>query len=233
MRKEIIGPCELYLGDCRDILPFIQPVDVTITDPPYGVLLGETKHGDAIRKGQIPYETFSDTPEYVQDVVVPAIKMCLDISKRALITPGSRNMWAYPKPDDWGVWYNPAGTSHGKWGFVIANPILYYGRDPRIGRGATPSSVPFLTGGLKGIKNLLHPCPKPLKFMNWAVNKASLENEIILDPFMGVGTTGVACITLKRRFIGIEIEEKYFDFACKRMEMSAAQKQFDFGEDSQ
>jgi site-specific DNA-methyltransferase (adenine-specific)/modification methylase len=229
MIKETIGPCELYLGDCRDILPFIQAADATITDPPYGVLLGEVKNGDAMKKGQIPYETFSDTPEYIQDVVVPVINICLNISKRALITPGGRNMWAYPKPDDWGVWYNPAGTSRGRWGFILAHPILYYGRDPKIGKGQTPSSVPYLSGGLRNIKNILHPCPKPLKFMNWAVNKASLEGELVLDPFMGSGTTGVACINLKRRFIGIEIEKKYFDFACKQIEAAAAQKQFDFG----
>ncbi|MDR1278602.1 MAG: site-specific DNA-methyltransferase, partial [Treponema sp.] len=71
---------------------------------------------------------------------------------------------------------------------------------------------------------------KPLKFTTWAVNKASLEGETVLDPFMGLGTTGVACVNIRRRFIGIEIVEKYFDVACKRIELAAAQGQFDFEE---
>jgi DNA modification methylase len=76
----------------------------------------------------------------------------------------------------------------------------------------------------------LHPCPKPLKFTTWCVNKVSLEGETVLDPFMGSGTTGVACVNIRRRFIGIEIEEKYFDVACKRIEIAVSQRQFDFGE---
>jgi DNA modification methylase len=76
----------------------------------------------------------------------------------------------------------------------------------------------------------LHPCPKPLKFTQWAVNKASLEGETVLDPFMGIGTTGVACVYLQRKFVGIEIEETYFDVACKRIELAVKQGQFDFEE---
>lgn len=59
--------------------------------------------------------------------------------------------------------------------------------------------------------------------MRWAVNKASLQTEVVVDPFMGSGTTGVACMNLGRKFIGIEIEKKYFDIACERIEQ--AQKQ--------
>ena len=59
--------------------------------------------------------------------------------------------------------------------------------------------------------------------MNWLVSRASLPGETILDPFMGSGTTGVACANLGRKFIGIEIEEKYFDIACKRIEIAYRQ----------
>jgi DNA modification methylase len=64
--------------------------------------------------------------------------------------------------------------------------------------------------------------------MAWAVDKASFEGDIILDPFMGSGTTGEACVNLRRRFIGIDIEEKYFDAACKRIEIAVKQGRFDF-----
>jgi DNA modification methylase len=229
MKHEIIGNCKLYHGDSREIIQqLIDCVDVVITDPPYGVYLGEMKNGNAIRKSQISYENFTDTPEYVISIVIPIIEMSLKIAKRALITPGKRNMWVYPKPDDWGVWFNPAGASYDKWGFICAQPILYYGKDPKPGKSSS-SILSSLTGGTKDIKNILHPCPKPERFMNWAVNKASIEGETVLDPFMGSGTTGIACINLKRKFIGVEIEEKYFDVACKRIKIAASQQQLDFG----
>ena len=63
-----------------------------------------------------------------------------------------------------------------------------------------------------------HPCPKPARFMQRLIQRCSIESHTILDPFMGSGTTGVACAKLGRKFIGIEIELKYFDIACRRIE---------------
>ena len=70
-----------------------------------------------------------------------------------------------------------------------------------------------------------HPCPKPLGFMERLIERATLDGETVLDPFMGSGTTGVACARLGRRFIGVEIEPRYFDIACRRIE--DAQRQGD------
>ena len=63
-----------------------------------------------------------------------------------------------------------------------------------------------------------HPCPKPIKFMRKLVQRASLRGHTVLDPFMGSGTTGVACALEGRKFIGIDIEKEYFDMSCKRIE---------------
>ena len=63
-----------------------------------------------------------------------------------------------------------------------------------------------------------HPTQKPLSLMQWNVDLLSAEGETILDPFMGSGTTGVACANLGRKFIGIEREPSYFDIACRRIE---------------
>ena len=60
-------------------------------------------------------------------------------------------------------------------------------------------------------------------FTEWMVGKASLDSEIVLDPFMGSGTTGLACTRTNRNFIGIEIEPKYFDIACERIENAQRQ----------
>ena len=70
-----------------------------------------------------------------------------------------------------------------------------------------------------------HATQKPLKVMSWCVLNYSKEAHTILDPFMGSGTTGVACVELGRKFIGIEIDEKYFDIACERI--SRAERQGD------
>jgi DNA modification methylase len=226
-RVETIGPCTLYLGDCLEILQELGVADALVTDPPFGVMLGETKNGRERNKNQFPYIGFSDTPEYVRDKVIPAVKIALAKTKRGLMTPGTRNCFLYPPPDDMGVWFNPAGTAIGRWGFILASPILYYGKNPKSLKETGAASVWGMHDRDKEIK-ALHPCPKPLKFITWAVNKVSLVGETVLDPFMGSGTTGVACVGLGRKFIGIEIEEKYFDAACKRIEIATAQGKFNF-----
>ena len=66
-----------------------------------------------------------------------------------------------------------------------------------------------------------HPTQKPVRLMEWCIG--FFPDSVILDPFMGSGTTGVACANLGRKFIGIEIEPKYFDIACERIEMAYAQ----------
>jgi site-specific DNA-methyltransferase (adenine-specific) len=216
----------VYHGDCREVLPTLDPVDAIIADPPYGVMLGEVSNGASREKEQTGYTQFSDSPEYLQSVVIPAFKMALSIAKRAAITCGNRNLWMYPPADDWGVWYNPAGTGRNKWGFILAQPILYYGKDPRLGKCQYASSVWGLNDSVADLKQSSHPCPKPENFMHWMVKKASLERETVLDPFMGIGTTLIAAKNLGRHAVGIDIEEKYCEIAAKRL----SQEVFDFGE---
>ena len=206
---------QIYHGDCREVLPQITHVDLLCTDPPYGVMLGETGNGQEYTYDRQPYSMFSDTPEYLNEVVVPAFASALAISSRAAITPGNRNAFLYPKPDDIGVWYNPAGTGRGKWGFILAHLILYYGRDPRAGQKAYASSVWNCQhdDGMAGD----HPCPKPLAFAAWLVNKGTVPGDLVLDPFMGSGTTLRAAKDLGLRAIGIEVNEKYCEIAAKRL----------------
>ena len=71
-----------------------------------------------------------------------------------------------------------------------------------------------------------HPTQKPLALLSWCIEKLPDNAHTILDPFMGSGTTGVACVKLGRKFIGIEIEPKYFDIACKRIRDAYAQPDF-------
>ena len=219
MNKEQIGEATLYCGDCLDILPSLGKVDCVVTDPPYGVYLGDTDNGQARDKQQQPYTMFIDSPEYVVSVAVKAVEQSIKLFSRVVITPGLRNAFKYPEPDDIGAWYIPAATSRSKWGFATSQPILYYGKSPRAGIGDTSTGVSIT----EKASEKRHPCSKPMRFSEWLVNKSSLPNHIVLDPFMGSGTTGVACANLGRKFIGIEIEPKYFDIACERITAAYAQ----------
>jgi DNA modification methylase len=77
---------------------------------------------------------------------------------------------------------------------------------------------------IPNIKGNGHPTEKPVELMRLFVEQSSNENDIVFDPFMGIGTTGFACQKSNRKFIGIEIEQKYFDIACKRIEEASRQK---------
>ena len=94
-------------------------------------------------------------------------------------------------------------------------PVLVYGNEC----ASVDSKVfPPIGGERNG-----HPCPKPLKISLWLVEGFAKPRQTVLDPFMGSGTTGVACVNLGRKFIGIEKEPRYFDIACKRIEEATRQ----------
>lgn len=206
----------IYHGDCRELLPTFTS-DVVVTDPPYGVdLIGKRTKRDASLFNVGYTDAFEDTPEYVASVVVPAIRWCIAACSRVIVTPGSRNLFLYPPSDDIGCVFNPAGAGKSRWGFNCFTPILFYGPDPFMtnGLGGRPNSISEVAAG---DGNNGHPCPKPLRWMKWLVNRASCEGETILDPFMGSGTTLRAAKDLGRRAIGIEIEERYCEIAANRL----------------
>ena len=211
-RCERIHDAVLYQGDCREILPLLPKVDAVVTDPPYGVNLGERANNQ--RFDRKSYSLFADTEEFVRDTAVPATCLALSLAKRAAITTGVRNMHLYPRPKHIGAIYYPAATGCNSWGFSCWQPIFYYGADAYAGEGSRADSFQ----STEAAERSDHPCPKPIGQMLWIVNRATRDGETILDPFMGSGTTGVACAKLGRKFIGIELEERYFSIACKRIE---------------
>jgi DNA modification methylase len=212
-RKETIAEgVELWLGDCREILPTLGKVDAVVTDPPYDVgFKGKATKHTAASGGYVGGDT---------DIGPQVVQLALSISDRAVVFPGNRLMFEYPKPYEIGNVYCPGGAGIGRWGFITTHPMLFYGM-----------GLPHTRQGPNGFESFDlaekcgHPCPKPIRWMEWAVSKCSLVEQTILDPFMGSGTTGIAAAKLGRKFIGIEIEPKYFDIACKRI--SEALKQPD------
>lgn len=227
IRKEVIvGDCRLLLGDCVEILPTLSKVDAVITDPPYGVGFAgkraKQRNGDVSHR-EGGYDGFDDTPEYVKDVAVWVIEACMGAVKSIAVTPGTRCAFLYPQPDDIGCFYTAAGTGLGKWGFSCSQPILFYGSDPYLANKAGARANSCGQKFPNDANDIEHPCAKPLPQMMWLVNRASWNGDLVLDPFMGSGTTGVACVKSGRSFIGIEQNETYFDIACERIRKAYAQ----------
>lgn len=214
----------IFHADCRNVLPLLDlpAIHSVITDPPYGTNFSgkaavQRTGGRWTKKLPGGY-SFTDDPQYVRSVVVPIIvALCTEI-RSVVVTPGVRNAWLYPQPDDLGTWFTPSGNGMSSWGFVCSHPILYYGRDPYLAArlGGRPNSTGYHWPNDANTSG--HPCAKPISFMKWLVNRASLPGEMVLDPFMGSGTTLRSAKDLGRKAIGIEIEERYCEIAVKRLQ---------------
>lgn len=205
------------------ILCSLVTADRVITDPFYGVGLAAQKVGrtraDGSRVGTnieriSGYENTDDTPDNVVKIVIPIINICIAKFKTVVVTPRTRCMFKYPEPSDIGSVFLPAGCGFARWGFTSSQPILYYGTDPYMPKNKKPNS--FESTAISERNG--HPCPKPIKWMTWLVNRCSIQGEIILDPFMGSGTTLRAAKDLGRKAVGIDIEEKYCEIAARRLQ---------------
>ena len=210
----------IVCDDNRNVLPHIpdKSIDLVLTDPPYGVELKakRAKRRDGGVNVRLGHYSHEDTPEYVELVVVPVIKQCLQITNAVVLTPGTRNLWKYPPADDIGCFYSAAGTGVGRWGFTCMQPILYYGHDPYLSNGLGSRANSCGQTYPNDANDQNHPCAKPIRMIRWLVVRCSLEGMTILDPFMGSGTTLRASKDLGRHCIGIEIEERYAEIAAKR-----------------
>ena len=218
VKRITIGDAVLYLGDCLEILPTLPKVDAVITDPPYGI--NGYRGTVNMARGKANYtDAFPDTAEYVRDVVVHGVRQMIAMCGCVVLTPGNRNFSAYPQPDSFGCFYQPASVGMQGFGNADAQPIFYYGKNASKKNMGVPCSYqltesPEVNG---------HPCVKPYKAWSKIVGNVTLQGHTVLDPFMGSGTTGVACLNLGRKFVGIEIEPRYFDIACERIARAHAQ----------
>ena len=220
-RVEHIGDATLYLGDCLEILPTLGRFDAVVTDPPYGI--------------GFKYGSHVDTPEGYGAWLWSVIEGC-----ESLCGPGSPvfvfqamlNARRFVEwfPREWRIY---AAAKN----FVQMRPTaMQYAFDPVIcwwtaGKpwsAGTSSRDFFVADTASVISNREnyekgHPCPRPVDQMIQMVGRWVNPEGHVLDPFMGSGTTGVACVKLGRKFTGIEIDPGYFDIACRRIEQAYAQ----------
>lgn len=221
MNPVVIGNATLYLGDCREILPALRKVDAVITDPPYGQRL-KTRINSKKLTG-IAFRHESTYPDLHGDEEPFDPTMLLALNTNLLIWGAHKFADRLPS----GSWLVRDKVPTGK----IRNQgdgeaaWMNCNRPMRIFRllwdGVCVGSQ--ATHEVTAKQRRVHPTQKPEALMRWCIKQVG-EPQSILDPYMGAGSTGVAAMQLQRRFIGIEIEPRYFDIACRRIDDAQRQQ---------
>lgn len=200
-RVETIGDCTLYNGDCLEILPTLGKVDAVVTDPPYG-LGNKWQGGNAASKGK--WKLSDGGAEMGWDADVSNVLPLAVVAGRDCIIWGG-NYYDLPPRRGWLIWdkiIREFSSGHVEMAWTTLDQ---------------PTRAFNYAHGQLASEGKFHPTQKPLPLMQWCLGFLP-DADTILAPFMGSGTTGVACVNLGRKFIGIEIEEKYFSIACRRIE---------------
>jgi len=213
------GQCVIYHGDCREVLRLID-ADVLITDPPYGVNLVARKArnvGGGSHDVAKASTTYADDPDEIAALIREVMPVALGRVRRGLVFCGTSMLWNYPPARAVGAVYIPAGCGYTPWGFQTSQPILFYGACPYLEHGEGNRPNGFIPKSVYPAEKIDHPCPKPLEWMTWAVNRVSRLGETVLDPFMGSGTTMLAARLDGRKSVGIEMSERYCEIAAKRL----------------
>ena len=233
MRVEQIGSATLYLGDARDILPTLSGVDAVVTDPPYDKSVHDGARGRGATTGG--KHILVDFDPFDEAAFLEMVRSCVTIATRWVVMTCD---WRHAAAADanglplirLGCWTktDPAPQFSGDRPATGWEPVAIFHRDgvKRWNGGGKPAV--WRTAIVKNDGE--HPTQKPVGLVECWVSDFTEGGETILDPFMGSGTTGVACARLRRRFIGIEIHEPYFDIACRRIEQ--AQRQGDLFRDA-
>lgn len=251
--KVVIGNAELWHGDCREVLPTLPKVDACITSPPYNLgaapwpHLGNWKQGDSAG-GRSKWKNGSDAgagiqyglhvdampwPEYVEWQRGVLLQLWESIGDDGVIFYNHKprvigaKLWtpfelipAEATVRQVIIWARPGGLNFNPTAFVPTHEWLMMLAKP---------GFRLKSKGVSGLGDVWHlapdknehPAPFPLALPQKVLS--AINHQTILDPFMGSGTTGVACMSLGRKFIGIEIEPKYFDIACERIENAQRQ----------
>lgn len=241
-RIETIGEATLYLGDCREVLPTLGRVDAVFTSPPYNMgthpqsnmgHAGSMWPGAALAKGYGICTDDLPLAEYEEWQKGLLKQLWLHLSDDGVIFYNHK-----PRPMEGEIWL-PLGLLGG----LPLRQVIIWSRGARINFSAShfaPSCEWVLVVAKKAFRlkdraasavsdvwafppaqNAEHPAPFPVELPQQAI--AATTAHTILDPFMGSGTTGVACARLGRKFIGIEIEPRYFAIACRRIEAAYRQ----------
>jgi len=212
-RREVIGACELYLGDCREILPTLPKVDAVVTDPPYGIA-HSSNHGATWQKTQIANDGTTEARDWIVSWFDGDLPSVYFGTWKTPPVEGAKACVVWDKGPAFGM-----GDLSLPW--KPSFELAYICGDGWLGsRGEGVLRGPVVVSWESAGR--VHPHQKPQWLAEHFMERLP-HAQTILDPFMGSGTTGVACVKLGRKFIGIEIEPKYFDIACRRIEAAYRQ----------
>lgn len=218
----MIGSATLYLGDCTELLKAIPRDAAIVTDPPYGMgydtdstrFSGLTKgpprgqgRSDRLIEGDdrpfdpSPWLSWKRVTLWGANHYAPRLPL------------GSTLVWLKKYPQHYGTFLSDAEIGWQSWG----HGVYVFNAPDSIGR----RKMEF-TGTIMGDATA-HPTQKPVTLMRWCLDRTG-PAPVYVDPYMGSGTTGVACAEIGAPFIGCEIERAYFDIACERIERAQRQE---------
>ena len=205
-REEVIGDCRLIQGDCREIMPTLGRVDAVVTDPPYGIgyMHGAEKRKYASRHNEM--QIIGDDKPFDPTPFLQFPCLMWGANHFAAKLPGGGRWIVWDKRD--GIGSNDQSDVEIGW---ISGPRRADRIISHLWSGLTKASE-------RGVPRV-HPTQKPIAVMRWCLEFMA-DAETILDPFMGSGTTLVACAKMGRKGIGIEMDPGYFDTACRRVEQA-------------
>ena len=218
MNKTVIRDCTIYEGDCREMFSMIEPADLVVCDPPFGC-----RYKTRIRKVSVRPEMLAndDKPhlEYVP-MIVNAVKpnsavyLCTRFAEYSLWEQALKDAGATVKTTIvWDKGNRTAGDLYGDFGCQVE--LLLYAH---VGRSKLRQGRPSNLWAIPREPASEHPTPKPVELFRRCILNSSDIGDLVVDPFLGSGTTAVACIMTGRRFVGAEINHRFFDLSCERIE---------------
>jgi len=227
MQKVVIGDATLYHGDALEVLPELTAVDFVFTDPPYGqdngnnrAQLKKTIMNDDLETANLLYR---GALGHFNRILPPGgvACCCCSGSKGLIIADWLKWMDELLGLETFIVWDKGIGFS---WryrrafdlvliGVKAGQPMRWYDTSNKVETVIRPHKIRKIIPN-----NDTHNTPKPLELVQHFIRLHTQEGDVVLDTFMGGGTSGVAALRLGRKFIGIELDERYFEMSCKRIE---------------
>ena len=216
----LIGNATLFLGDCLSLLPEIQNIHALVADPPYGIGYCHSGHaGKGLTKARTRFNKLNNGYVIGDDQPFDPAHL-LDVAPKIILWGANHYADKLPPSARWLIWDKVcSATSYGKWTFADVEMAWSNLK-------GTARLYPHLWNGCRraGEENSFlvkrcHPTQKPVAVMSWCIQLCDLPpNSLVVDPYMGSGTTGIAAVSAGHRFIGMELDPQHFAPAVTRIQ---------------